>query len=76
MRELSKSENYLTPLRAENQKLVKENNELHYSMMKLKEETEFKSKLLFFINVKKDNRWKTQYNTLEGDKKDLKFLAE
>lgn len=44
---LQKSDNFLHPLKADNHKLIKENNDLHVAMMKLKEETEFKGKYIF-----------------------------
>ena len=53
----------IEPLKKENAKFVKEINELHMGMIKIKEDAEYK-----------DNRWKTTFKTLEGEKKDLKFV--
>jgi len=38
----------LNPLKKENEKLVVENNELHYAMIKVKEDCDYK-----------ENKWKT-----------------
>ena len=40
--QLIKSENQIQPLKFENHKLVKENNEMHVAMIKTKEEAEYK----------------------------------
>jgi len=53
----------LLPLQKENGRLLKENNELHYELIKVKETCEFQ-----------ENRWKSSLKTLEGEKNDLKFL--
>ena len=53
----------LDPMKYKNKKLTKENNELHYQLMKLKEDTSFK-----------DIKWKTVFKSLEDEKRDLKFL--
>jgi centrosomal protein CEP135 len=55
----------LDPLKNENHKLVKENNDLHLAMIKVKEEAEYK-----------DNRWKTTFKAIDGEKRDLKFVLE
>ena len=53
----------MEPLKYQNKKLTKENNELHYSLIKIKEDAEFK-----------DVKWKTVYKSLEDEKRDLKFM--
>lgn len=53
------------PLIKENNRLLQENNELHYEMIKIKEEADYK-----------ENRWKTMLKTAEGDKQDIKFLLK
>jgi hypothetical protein len=50
-------------MKYQNKKLTKENNQLHYQLMKLKEDTSFK-----------DIKWKTVFKSLEDEKRDLKFL--
>ena len=60
-----KAEGLLQPLKRENARLTKENNELHYEMIKVKEDADFK-----------DNRWKTTMKSLEGEKNDLKFVLQ
>ncbi|EAR82394.1 hypothetical protein TTHERM_01164140 (macronuclear) [Tetrahymena thermophila SB210] len=65
LKNIAKAEQSLEPLKKENAKLIKENNDLHYAMIKVKEDAELAN-----------NRWKTTYNSLEGEKNDLKFLVD
>ena len=61
----SKFEQMLEPLKRENAKLLKENNDLHYEMIKVKEDCDYR-----------ESKWKNQINSLEGEKNDLKFVIQ
>lgn len=60
-----KSEQMILPLKKENAKLVQENNDLHFEMIKIKEESDYNS-----------SKWQTTFNRLDGERNDLKFLLE
>ncbi len=53
------------PLKRENARLTKENNDLHYDVMKIKEEAEFK-----------ENRINTNFKNIEGERNELKFQLQ
>ena len=53
----------MNPLKRDVERLEKENNELHFQIIKLKEESE-----------SKDIKWSTAHSSLEEQKKDIKFL--
>ena len=61
----SKAEQALKPLQAEISMLSKENNALHYEMIKVKENSDNNS-----------NRWRVAQRSLEGDKRDLNFMIQ
>ena len=61
--EASQKTQGLQPLQKENARILKENNELHYELIKVKESVEYQ-----------ENRWKNSLKGLEGEKSDLKFL--
>ena len=61
----NKAELRLEPLKKENARLMKENNELHYEMIQVKEQSEFR-----------ENRWNNTFKSLEGDKVDLKHVLQ
>lgn len=63
--EIYEKETIIQPLRKENGRLNRENNELHYQMMQTKEDCQFK--ISCFENKVK---------SLEGEIKDLQFVAE
>jgi centrosomal protein CEP135 len=56
------TQNYL---KKENSKLTKENNDLHFEMMKIKEDLDYR-----------ETKWKTTFRSVEGEKNDLKFLLQ
>jgi len=62
---LSKSEQRLEPVKKENIRLQKENNELHMEVIRVKEEMEYK-----------ESRWNNTRKSLEDDKIDLKKVIE
>lgn len=61
--ELKKSTEMIQPLKRENQRLVKENNELHLDMIQVKEGSE-----------SKDSKSLSALKKLEGEKSDLRFI--
>ena len=62
---VNKSEQMILPLKKENAKLVQENNDLHFEMIKIKEESDYSSA-----------KWQTTFNRLDGERNDLRFLVE
>lgn len=58
-------DNNLEPLLKENQKLTKDNNDLHLQMIQLKEDIDLRE-----IKVK------SQLKTIQGETKELKFTEE
>ena len=62
---VNKSEQMILPLKKENARLVQENNDLHFEMIKIKEESDYNS-----------NKWQTTFNRLDGERNDLRFLVE
>lgn len=60
-----KSFDLIDPLKREMKKTENENNELHFQLIKIKEEMDGK-----------DIKWKTAYNRMEEQKNDLKYLLE
>jgi centrosomal protein CEP135 len=54
----------LDPLKRENNRLVKQNNELHLELMRVKEDTDGR-----------DGNWRLTLKTLESENTDLKFLT-
>ena len=55
----------ITPLKNEAEKFRKENNELHFQMIKIKEEMDLK-----------DTKWKSTFKSLDDEISDLKFTLE
>mgnify|MGYP006976790068 CR=1 FL=1 len=60
-----KGDQITEPLKRENARLLKENNELHYEVMKIKEEAEFK-----------DSKIQSALKTIDGERNELKFLIQ
>ena len=54
----------LEPLKKENERIVKENNELHFQMIKVREDCELR-----------ENQMKAQVRQIQNEKTDLQFLA-
>lgn len=54
----------LDPVKRENNRLIKLNNELHLEMMTIKE-----------CGDDNDNKWRCTVRTLEGEVDDLKFVV-
>ena len=63
--ELSRQKQSVQPISFENEKLTKENNQLHMEIIKIKEEYSTK-----------ESNWRTSVTTLEENKTDLKFVIE
>jgi len=61
----NRAEEAVKPHITENLRLSKENNALHYEIMKIKE-----------ANEEIENRWRVREKILEGDKNDLKFVLQ
>lgn len=61
----SKSSDLVDPMKRQMNKLESENNELHFQIIKLKEEMDGK-----------DIKWKTAHNRVEEQKRDLKFILD
>jgi len=60
-----KSFDMIDPMKREIKKLEAENNDLHFQIIKIKEEMDGK-----------DIKWKTAYSRMEEQKNDLKYLLE
>ena len=60
-----RGERTIEPLKREIAKLVKENNDLHLELIRVKEDAEAK-----------ENRWQITLKSLEGDRSDLKFVIQ
>jgi centrosomal protein CEP135 len=55
----------LMPLQNDNERLLKENNQLHMDIIKAKEEVEHV-----------DNKWKGAFRQLQNEAQDLRFLVD
>lgn len=63
--QISNFEKILDPLKRENNRLIKVNNDLHLEMMGVKEQAD-----------DNDNKWRCAVKTLEGETGDFKFVIE
>jgi len=62
---MKKCHDSLMPLKKENQRLTRENNELHLEIMKTSEECE-----------SKQDKWDLAFNKLNNERDDLKFVIK
>jgi len=62
---MKKCHDSLMPLKKENQRLTRENNELHLEIMKTSEECE-----------SKQDKWDLTFNKLNNERDDLKFVIK
>lgn len=63
LREIENLKNLVEPLRIENTKLLKENNELHFEIIRIKEDKDLNS-----------NKSLVSINKLDHENSDLKFI--